>query len=224
MRPRTETLPKSLLPVAGRPFVDWQLDWLAANGVAEVVLSIGHLGAMIAGHVDDGSDWGMRVSYVWEHDHLLGTGGALRLAAEVGALAPSCLVLYGDSYLTIDLDPVVQAFASSQAPALMTVWRNDGLYEASNVELRQNRLVWYDKHRPDPSTMHHIDYGLSAIDTRVVVEEIPRSRPHDLADVLAGLSRSGRVVGLEVPTRFYEIGSERGLRELEHHLRQGARR
>src|SRR5215470_9779730 len=88
MRPRTETVPKSLLEVCGRPFVDHQLAWLAAHGVTEVVLSVGYLGEMIEAHVGSGAGFGLKVRYVSEGAVLLGTAGALRLAAERGALAP----------------------------------------------------------------------------------------------------------------------------------------
>ena len=54
MQPRTETVPKALLPVAGRPFADLQLSWLARSGVTDVVYAIGHLGERIRAFVGDG--------------------------------------------------------------------------------------------------------------------------------------------------------------------------
>ena len=77
-------LPKCLLPVAGRPFADWQLDWLAGEGVDRVVYSIGYLGDLVRQHMGDGRRFGLDVDYVDEGDRPLGTAGALRLAADRG--------------------------------------------------------------------------------------------------------------------------------------------
>ena len=66
MRPSTETLPKSMLPAAGKPFVHYQLEWLAAEGVTDVVYSIGYRGGAIRDYVGDGSRWGIRAVFVDE--------------------------------------------------------------------------------------------------------------------------------------------------------------
>ena len=90
MHPHTEKIPKSMLEVAGRPFVDWQLELLARSGIRDVVLCIAHLGELIRAHVGDGSRHGISVRYaVEEPGRLLGTAGALRAA--VGLLAPRFL-------------------------------------------------------------------------------------------------------------------------------------
>jgi NDP-sugar pyrophosphorylase family protein len=218
MRPRTETVPKSLLEVAGRPFVDHQLAWLAAHGVEEVVLSVGYLGEMIEAHVRDGARFGLRVRYVMEGAVLLGTAGALRLAAEQGALAPEFLVTYGDSYLPIDFAAVGEAFRASGAPALMTVFHNAGRFDTSNVVFDEatGRIVLYDKRRElrPLEEFRHIDYGLSAL-RRSVVDQIPSGVRHDLADVFRELSLRGELAGFAVTERFYEVGSPQGLADLE---------
>src|SRR5436190_842448 len=92
MRPLTETLPKALLPVAGTPFIDHQLGWLAAHGVTRVVLSIGYRGEMLRDHVGDGGRWGLSIRVVDEGTRLRGTAGALRLALDEGALDEGFLV------------------------------------------------------------------------------------------------------------------------------------
>jgi hypothetical protein len=84
-------------------------------------------------------------------------------------------------------------------------------------------VVRYDKQVPDPSAegMHHIDYGLSVIDRDAVVPEIPGGEVVDLADVYTELAGQGRLAGIEVSDRFYEIGSPAGLAELEELLGSG---
>ncbi|HSR06922.1 MAG TPA: sugar phosphate nucleotidyltransferase, partial [Bryobacteraceae bacterium] len=94
MRPSTETIPKSMLTAAGKPFVAYQLEWLASEGVTDVIYSIGYRGGAIRDYVGDGSRWGIRALFVDEGERLLGTAGALRLAFDHGVLDPTFAVLY----------------------------------------------------------------------------------------------------------------------------------
>jgi NDP-sugar pyrophosphorylase family protein len=222
MRPLTETVPKSLLPVAGVPFVDWQLRWLAAHGVTDVVLSVGQFGEMLEEHVGDGSRHGVPVRYVREGKELRGTGGALRLAFDEGALAEDFLVTYGDSYLRVDFGAVGRAFRESGKSALMTVFLNTSEWDTSNVVFdAENGLVaLYDKRRTlrPASEYRYIDYGLTAYRRDTIARLIPSGVRYDLADVLHALSLAGDLAGLEVFERYYEIGSPAGLADLEKHL------
>src|SRR5438270_12360612 len=81
LRPITETIPKALVEVAGRPFIDHQLELLRRNGIRRVVLCLGHLGRLVQDHVGDGSRFGVAASYSFDGDQLLGTGGAVLAAA-----------------------------------------------------------------------------------------------------------------------------------------------
>lgn len=217
MRPIAERIPKALIPVKGRPFAELQLEWLRSQGTERVVYSIGFLGDMLRVHVGDGTRFGLRVDYVEDGDELRGTAGALRVVVDSGLVTDAFMVLYGDSYLTVDLRRVEQAFHNSALPALMTVLRNENRWEASNAIVRDGRVVLYDKARPDPvaSEMAWIDYGLSVLTRQVILEAVPAGVVVDLADVMRDLSSAGRLAAYEVTHRFYEIGSPQGLAELE---------
>lgn len=220
MRPLTTTLPKALIPVAGVPFIDHQLDWLARHGVTDVVLSIGYRGEMLSRHVGDGARWGLGLRVVDEGGDLRGTAGALRLADEQGALEDRFLVTYGDSFLPIDFAAVWDRFASCGLPALMTVFRNDGQWDTSNVIVEGERLVLYDKHHQTQpaSAFSHIDYGLLALERRIVRDQVPSGVASDLATLLHTLSLRGQLAGFEVTQRFYEIGSLSGLEDFSRWL------
>lgn len=219
MWPRAQTIPKTLIPVAGRPFASWQLDWLAGAGVTSVVYCVGYLGEQVRDHVGDGRPWGLEVSYVDEGRDLRGTAGALRLAHDEGVLAERFLVLYGDSWLQVDPAAVHTAAAASGLPALMTVYENRGLFDASNVEYADGRVVRYEKGLdPTPPEMRWIDYGLSVLERDVVADRVPPGVVADLAALCHDLSLQGLLAGLEVADRFYEIGSPEGLAELEELL------
>ena len=222
MRDQDPTVPKTLLSVAGRPFADWQLRWLASEGVDSVVYSVGHKADLIRRFVDDGRRWRLDVTYVEETDELLGTGGAIRLAADQGVLDECFFVLYGDSYLQVKLEAVHEAFQDSGLPALMTVHENKGRWVPSNVVFDGSLVVDYRKGiDPPPASMRYIDYGLSVLTRPIVEERIPGQQPYDLAELLTELSRQGLLAGFPVQDRFYEIGSPRGLQELDEFLTGG---
>jgi len=211
---RAGELPKTLVPVAGRPFADHQLMWLAEQGVKKVVYCIAYRGDQVREYVGDGSKWGLSVAYVDEGTDLRGTGGALRLAYDEGALGGRFAVLYGDAYPRLDLPNVLHAFEASAQPALMTVLRNEGRWDKSNADFDGKLVMRYSKSQDD---FEWIDYGLLVLE-RDVIAEIPADQPSDLADLLSRLSDEGRLAGFEAKARFYEIGSPSGLAELEAFL------
>ena len=210
----TADLPKALIPVAGCPFVDHQLALLQRNGFRRVVFCVGHLGDQIEAHVGDGSHHGLEVTYAYDGDRLLGTGGAVRQALPLlGAL---CYVVYGDAYLDIDYAAVLDHFLGRPEPALMTVFHNGGRWDTSNVHFYDGRVVRYDKRRPDPE-MTYIDYGASVYRTEAL-DRMPPDAVYDLGDLTHELAADGLLAGYEVTQRFYEVGSVAGIRETEAHL------
>ncbi|MBV9836108.1 MAG: NTP transferase domain-containing protein [Alphaproteobacteria bacterium] len=211
----TQARPKSLLEVAGEPFIAHQLRYFAAEGFPDVVICAGHLGGQIEDFVGDGRRFGCQVRYSWDGAVRLGTGGAIRQALPL--LGRHFLVMYGDSYLPIRFRPVWEAFLRAAAVALMTVFRNERRWDNSNVEFADGVIRVYDKvHRTE--AMQHIDYGLGVLDASVF-SSIEAGRPFDLAELYAALVGEGRLMGYEVEQRFYEIGSVAGLAETDEFLR-----
>ena len=214
MRPRTLEVPKAMLRVAGRPFIDWQLERIAECGYHEVVLCIGYLGEQLRQHVGEAHS-GMRVRYSEDGPRLLGTAGALRRA--LPSLRPCFLVTYGDSYLPFDYAaPLRDLEAHPEALGTMSVYQNQGRYDASNTQVLGEKVVRYEKGASDPA-LDHIDYGATAL-RRSVVEGVPEDTVVDLSQLQQRLAADGRLRAYTARERFYEIGSEDGLRELERKL------
>jgi len=205
-------LPKSLVPVAGKPFIAHQLALLNRQGLSRVLLCVGHRAGAIQEYLGDGRDFGCRISYATEpEDRLLGTGGALVNALPL--LDDRFLVLYGDSYLPTDYRSVVDAFTRAACPALMTVFRNQGKWDSSNVRVSGDRVAFYSK-QAKPGEADYIDYGLSAF-TRTVIESYRNSvLPLDLARILMDRVARNELAAHVVQERFYEIGKPEGLAEL----------
>jgi NDP-sugar pyrophosphorylase family protein len=214
LRPLTEKIPKALVEVAGRPFLEHQLDLLKQNSIAEVILCVGYLGEMIEQRYGNGEALGVRIRYSFDGPILLGTGGAIKRAS---ALLPAAFfVLYGDSYLPIDFQAVAAAFVEAGQPALMTVYANADAWDTSNVWFEEDRIRLYSKREKLPE-MRFIDYGLMVC-TRQIFDDSPSDVPFNLADTLETLSRKGQLAGHQVDRRFYEIGSPSGLAELNQLL------
>ena len=210
--------PKILVPVRGRPFVEWQLDLLRRCDATDVLLCVGYGSDRIESHVGDGGRFGVRVRYSHEDpDALLGTGGALVQA--LPALADRFLVLYGDSYLPVDYRDFARAFSRSGRPVMMSVYRNSGRWDRSNVRVENGSVTFYDKNAP-PGAADCIDYGLIGLTREVIERRRQDNLPLDLATILGAAVRQGLVAAWMAPDRFYEIGSPDGLAELEAHLAQ----
>jgi NDP-sugar pyrophosphorylase family protein len=211
LRPITEKIPKSLVPVAGRPFLADQLELLHARGIRRAVLCVGYLGEMIQRDFADGKKFGMQLDYSFDGPKLLGTGGAIKRALPL--LGEEFFVLYGDSYLPVDYAPIAEFFRRSGKLGCMTVYRNEGKYDTSNVVFANGEIKVYDKKAKLPE-MRHIDYGLSLFKA-AAFNSHPAGQAFDLAEVMGKLVRKKQLAGYEVLERFYEIGSPAGLAELE---------
>jgi len=215
LRPITERIPKSLVPVAGRPMLAHQLEMLHARGLRHAVLCIGFLGEMIEREFGNEA-FGIKLDYSFDGEKLLGTGGAIKRA--LPKLGQEFFILYGDSYLPIAYAPVAETFHRSGKLGLMTVYHNEGKYDTSNVVFRNGEIVVYDKKAKLPD-MKHIDYGLSLFKSSVF-DAYAADQVFDLAEVMGKLVREQQLAGYEVPERFYEMGSPAGLAELEELLQR----
>jgi NDP-sugar pyrophosphorylase family protein len=214
LRPVTQTIPKALVELAGKPFIDHQLTLLRRNGIRKVVMCLGYLGEQVEAHLGDGTRFDMELKYSFDGEKLMGTGGALRRASHL--LNDVFWIMYGDSYMDIDYRAVLGDFAAHNASGLMTVLRNDNQWDRSNVVFRDGRLIRYDKKQRTPD-MNYIDYGVGLL-RRSALDRIPADRPYDLAELYTELSAEGQLAGHEVFNRFYEIGTPASLEEARKYL------
>jgi N-acetyl-alpha-D-muramate 1-phosphate uridylyltransferase len=214
LRPMTDRVPKALLNIAGQPFIFHQLRLLKNQGIDRVVLCVGHLGEQVKALVGDGRTLGLVIRYSFDGIELLGTGGALKKALPL--LGDDFFVLNGDSYLPCSFARIQSAYESARCPALMTVLRNDGQWDKSNILFKNGELIEYDKKSPRFG-MSHIDFGLSVL-SRHVFSPYRESGAIDLADICRELAKAGQVAAVEVSERFYEIGSPQGIRDTEEFL------
>lgn len=214
LRPMTESVPKSLLEVNGEPFAVHQLRLLQSKGIRRAVFCVGHLGELVQSAIGDGSALGLQLDYSFDGPVLRGTAGAIRNA--LPKLGNSFFVMYGDSYLPCDYAAIARMFESSSMRSgdvlgMMTVFRNEGKWDTSNVEFEAGKIVAYSKTHRTPR-MRYIDYGLGVFRAEAF-QYLPADKPRDLTEVYVDLLRCKQLAAFEVQERFYEIGSPEGLRE-----------
>jgi N-acetyl-alpha-D-muramate 1-phosphate uridylyltransferase len=214
LRPMTETIPKSLLEVNGEPFAVHQLRLLQANGIRRVVLCVGHLGRQVQSVIGNGSALGLQIDYSFDGPALLGTAGAVRNA--LPKLGESFFVMYGDSYLPCDYAAITRNFESADGLGMMTVFRNEGKWDTSNVEFEAGKILMYSKTKRNPR-MRHIDYGLGVFRADAF-HNLPAGKVYDLTELYKDLLQRKQLAAFEVRERFYEIGSPEGLRETAEFL------
>ena len=196
LKDRVREIPKPLLEVAGRPFLDHQLRLLAANGATRAVLCVGYLGELIERTIGSRAH-GIEIAYSYDGPELAGTLGAIRRAQPL--LGDAFLVLYGDTYLRIDYRAVSEAWLRSGYPAVMTVLRNDNLWEPSNAVFRDGRVECYRKGEHTPE-MRWIDYGLGGLTAGALA--VAPTDEHDLSGLYRLLAERGELMGFEARERF----------------------
>lgn len=207
-----------MVPVCGRPFMEYQLELLRDSGVDDLVICLGHLGHIVEQYFGDGRRFGIRIRYGYERDRLLGTAGALKHVEEI--LRDVFFVVNGDTYPVIDWTRVMQHFLGHDRLGLMVIFRNDNRWDRSNVILDGSFVRVYDKEQALPG-MVCIDFGVSVF-RRAALSHIPAGTRLDLSVVYNTLIERQQLLAYETAQRFYEVGSHEGLREFEALVQSGA--
>jgi len=215
LRPITNKIPKSMIRIKNKPFLEYQIELLRRNDINEIILCVGYLGEQIEEYFGNGKKFGVNIKYSYENEQLLGTGGAIRNTLDL--LSNYFFVLYGDSYLNVNYKEIYNYFLKINYPVLLVVYKNNDKWDKSNVVFKDGIVAIYDKNNYIPE-MEFIDYGLSILSERVLMR-IPKNVSYDLANLYKGLSVEKKLAGYEVLGRFYEIGSKNGLKEFENYIK-----
>lgn len=214
LHPITEDIPKSLVEVAGKPFIEWQLEHLKDQGIENVMVCLGHLGKMVIEFISSKNNFGLNINFSEDGPNLLGTGGSIKNALDY--LDKEFFVLYGDSYLPIDFSDIQKSYFRQKKPALMTILKNNDQWDKSNIIYEKGEIIEYNK-KFLKKEMQYIDFGLCIL-SKKTLKNYPSKSKFDIADVYESLSKKQQLGSYIVQTRFYEIGSIKGLEETESYF------
>ncbi len=217
LRPLTNKVPKSLVEVDAKPFLEYQVDSLKEGGLTDIVLCIGYLGEQVQKYFGDGRKFGVDLEYSYEKEQLLGTAGALKNAEQL--LKDQFFVMYGDSYLFLDFAAIMSYFNEHNKLGLMVVYKNYNRYDRSNVVVEGNLVKQYSK-KERAEGMIYIDYGASIL-RKNALELVPHNQVYSLEELFAQLIKEKELLAYEVNKRFYQIGSTGGLEEFRRYISQG---
>jgi len=218
LRPLTETVPKALIPVGGRPFVDYQLELLKRSGIDDFVFCVGHLGEKVQRHLGDGRAYGCSIRYSYDGPRLLGPAGALKRAERL--LQNRFFVTYGDAYLRAPYAGLMETLESSGRLAIMSVYRNENRFGRSDIVVKGGAVILYDK-KNRVEGMDWINYGVTAL-RREALAVIPEGEYCDEETFYGALIKRKELLAFEVKERFYEIGTPASLSEFEAFLGKSA--
>ncbi len=217
LRPITDKIPKAMIPLQGKPFLEHQLMLLKRNGILDIVLSVGYRGNKIKDYFGDGSKFGIGISYSEEAEKLMGTAGALKNAW--GLLEDTFFVTYGDAFLLLDYQEVMVYFKKADKLGLMVAYKNFDKYDRSNVVVENSMVKIYDRNRKFPD-MVYIDFGVSVL-RKKALDLIPHGKVIDLGELNQELIKRNELLAFETNQRFYEVGSPEGLKEFEQLVSSG---
>jgi mannose-1-phosphate guanylyltransferase len=211
LRPLTYTTPKPVMPLAGRPFLSFMLDWLRSHDVDEVILSCGFMSDGVKRVLGDIYD-GMRLRYVIEEEPL-GTAGSVRLALDEGVLQDRLLVLNGDVLTDIDLTAELAQHQRSGAKVTLALYPVDDTasYGVVPTDADDKVEAFLEKSEGETPT-NRINAGAYVVE-REVVESIPAGRavsferevfPALVGHGLYGYAAEGYWIDIGTPDRYLE--------------------
>jgi len=203
LRPLTDTLPKPMIHIAGKPFLEHLIELLAEQGIRRVVLLLGYLPEVIESYFGDGSRWGVRIQYcVSSVDDE--TGRRLKLAA--AHLDPCFLLLYSDNYWPMQMEKMWSRFSMAGVPAMITVYSNRDGYTKHCVRLDDDGYVAvYDKSRLQPN-LQGVEIGYALV-KKTVVDLIPDANVSFEETVYPQLAARRELLAYRTEHRYYSIGS-----------------
>jgi len=204
-------LPKSLIEINGKPFLEWQLQLLEKNKCKSIVICTGYKSKLIKCYLENRPKSKMEIKLSYDGKYSLGTGGALIKAQKL--LGKSFLVMYGDSYLSVNFEEVTEYFLDIKESGLMTVLRNDLGSEPSNIFFKDKLVLEYDKVNSNEK-MQYVDYGLMAFNSECL-SKFNVGGSFDLSLILNQLAIQKELAGYEVVERYYEVGSTQGIRDFK---------
>jgi NDP-sugar pyrophosphorylase family protein len=204
LKPLTDSLPKCMVPIQGKPLLEHNINWAKRFGFTEVIINLHYKPEVIRGYFEDGSRWGVHITYSYEAE-ILGTAGAVRQVAD-WLDGPVC-IWYGDNLSTCNLAEMAAFHRQRQAAATLALFQRPDTRASGIVAFDENQRItrFLEKPRPEQVFSHWVNAGIYILEP-AVVEMIPTGRPVDFSrEVFPALLEAGQ------PVYAYCLGQDEGL-------------
>lgn len=214
LRPLTDTCPKPMLPIAGRPLLEWTLRWLGRYGVREAALNLHHLPEVVQAGLGDGSQLGMRLHYAYEPE-LLGTAGAIHNFP--GFFDQPFLVIYGDLLLDLNLDDLIGFHQRQQALMTLALKRTNTPSSQGMIELDgQGRVIRFIEKPALWSGGNTANAGVYICEPQVAAQ-IPHGHSDFGHDIIPSLLQDGApIYGRPLLGYLLDIGTPAAYEQAQH--------
>ena len=199
LRPRTKTVPKPMLPLAGKPMLEHVVEKLRDEGFRDIVLSINYLGHKIEQHFGDGSTLGVNISYLAE-EKPLGTGGALSLLKQ--EFTAPLVVMNGDVLMAAKVSDIVGYHVANGAEITVGVKVLETQIPFGVVNLEGARIVGIEE---KPTYSDYVNAGVYVIDPAVLAE-IPKGERFDMPDMLTSRIGTPKALAFPLHESWIDIG------------------
>ncbi len=211
--------PKPMALVAGRPFLEHLIQKLVRESITRVVLSVGYMASFIEDHFRDGAAYGVPITYV-EEKELLGTGGAIRYAAEEGNVGEEFLALNGDSYLGVDCRALLRAHAASRGVGTLALRKILNPHRSGVVELgAEGRIVkFHEKKQVVGEAL--INGGVYALSRRIF-EYFPKKEKFSIEEEGFPAAIAGGLFGVVCDGYFIDIGIPEDFAKAQEDFKKG---
>ena len=219
LRPLTNDVPKPLVPVNGKPLLEWNVRLLVAQGVEEVLLAIGYKAEKIMDYFDDGSRFGVSVDYVIEQEPL-GTAGAVKLAEE--KLDDVFFCMNADEITNVDLQKMAEFRASRGGIAALYLHEAKDVSGLGVVKTDGDRISAFVE-KPDPANppSRLISGGRYVFDKKIV-NFIAIGKQSLERDVFPKLAEKGSLLGYADKNAYWStINSLDQLKKVEKDFAEG---
>ena len=204
-------IPKSMINIDGKPFLEYQIENLKKSSIKDIVLCVGHLSEKIEDYFLDGRRFGVNIKYSHDSDKLLGPIGAVKKAECL--LDDVFFIMYGDTYLSVDYQKVYTFFSQNDKQGLMVVYKNNNKFDKSNISIENNMVTGYGE-----NDAIYIDYGTSLL-RKESLDIVPRNQMYSTGEFFSNLIKKNELLALEIKERFYHIGNPEALEEFKNFIR-----
>jgi NDP-sugar pyrophosphorylase family protein len=211
----TKNVPKSLIKIYEKPFLQYQIEILKKRSINDIVLCVGHLSEQIKEYFGNGEKFGVNIKYSYDGDKQLGPIGAIKNAEKL--LEKEFFIMYGDSYLDIDFQKISSYFNEFDKLGLMAVYKNFDKYDKSNLIIKNNMIIAYGE-KERTKDMVYIDSGTSIL-KKEALNLIPKQTFFSTGDFFTKLISKNELLAFEIEKRFYHIGNPEALEEFSNFIK-----